>query len=117
MGKWLAGILGAIIAGLVVWWVTIQLGNEGGSKPPPEQAFTFTVSPNPAKRGQKVMLYLSDARPGAMVYYNGRPLPKVDLDYSKVFRVTIPANAKSGYFELKWNGQSVRASKKFIVLD
>jgi hypothetical protein len=116
MGKWLAGILAAIIAGLVVWWISGQIGDEGGSQPPSEPAFTFTVSPNAAKRGSEVLLHLSEARP-VKVYYNGRILPKTTLGTSKVLRVTIPANAKSGFFELEWNGQSVRASQEFIVLD
>ncbi|MHC4622163.1 MAG: hypothetical protein ACYTEQ_30880 [Planctomycetota bacterium] len=116
MRKWLAGIAGAIIAGLVLWWVTAWLAGGAGSQSSPESDFKFTVSPNAARRGGEVLLHLSEAK-SVVVYYNGRTLPKKVSRNGKVLTVTIPGDAKSGFFELTWNGHSVRAPQEFIVLD
>jgi hypothetical protein len=49
------------------------------------------------------------------LYYNNQILPKKVSADSKILTVTIPAGASSGYFELKLDGQVVKASEQFIV--
>ncbi|MGD8813552.1 MAG: hypothetical protein PVI78_03665 [Anaerolineales bacterium] len=80
--------------------------------PPPALSFTFSPTSGPA--GSDVELYLSSPVP-VDVYYEGRVLPKVVLAGGSTLRVTIPGSASSGYFELRWDGQSVRATVQFTV--
>jgi hypothetical protein len=80
-----------------------------------EPPLTFTFSPTSGNPGSDVELYLSRAVEGVTVYYNDRVLPKRVLDGGSRLRVTIPGDASSGYFELQWDGQSVRASQQFVV--
>lgn len=95
---------------------TIKFGSRGDdSNTQPAQSLTFTFSPNPARRGEDVLLYLSESKP-VTVYYNGRPLPKKVSPDGKVLTVTVPGDARNGFFELTWDGQSVRASQELIVL-
>jgi hypothetical protein len=75
---------------------------------------TFTFSPTSGPVASEVELYLSAPIP-VEVYYEGRVLPKVVTDGGMTLRVTIPADATSGYFELRWDGQSVRASEQFTI--
>ena len=87
--------------------------------PPPTPTHTpvslsFTFSPTSGPAGSDVELYLSTAVP-VEVYYDGRLLPKLVLAGGSTLRVTIPGDADSGYFELRWDGQSVRASEQFSV--
>jgi hypothetical protein len=79
---------------------------------PPPLSFTFNPTSGPA--GSDVELYLSNPVP-VTVYYEGRVLPKAVLAGGSTLRVTIPGDASSGYFELRWDGQSVRATQQFIV--
>ncbi|MBU1746724.1 MAG: hypothetical protein KKA73_03470 [Chloroflexi bacterium] len=81
--------------------------------PPP---LTFTFSPQSGPAGSDVKLYLSAPVQPVTVYYNGQVLPKRVLDGGQTLEVTIPGNASgSGYFELQWDGQSVKASEPFTV--
>jgi hypothetical protein len=77
-------------------------------------ALTFTFSPTNGPAGSDVELYLS-AAVQVEVYYEGRVLPKRVLAEGRTLRVTIPGDAVSGYFELRWDGQSVRATEQFSV--
>lgn len=107
--KWLkiaVGIAALVIVVLIVVSLLI-----------PRPGLTFTVNPERARRGEEVVLYLSEKRYDVMVLYNGRPLPKKTTHDGQVVTVTIPGNAESGFFELAWNGHSVQASKRFIVLE
>ncbi len=79
-----------------------------------QPSLTFTFSPTSGPAGSDVELSLS-APIAVTVYYEGRVLPKVVTDGGRTLRVTIPGDASSGYFELRWNGQSVRASQQFTV--
>ncbi|MBU0490864.1 MAG: hypothetical protein KKB13_03350 [Chloroflexi bacterium] len=87
--------------------------------PPPTQPappLTFTFSPQSGPAGSDVKLYLSAPVQPVTVYYNGQVLPKRVLDGGQTLEVTIPGNASgSGYFELQWDGQSVKASEPFTV--
>jgi hypothetical protein len=76
---------------------------------------TFTFSPTSGNPGSEVELYLSRPVEGVTVYFGGRVLPKRVLDGGSRLRVTIPGDASSDYFELQWDGQSVRASQQFTV--
>ncbi|MBU0490888.1 MAG: hypothetical protein KKA73_03935 [Chloroflexi bacterium] len=86
------------------------------TKPPTVTPLTFTFDPKSGPAGSDVRLYLSAAVQPVTVYYNGQALPKKVLDGGKTLEVTIPGNASgSGYFELQWNGQNVKASQPFTV--
>jgi hypothetical protein len=82
--------------------------------PPPPPPLSFTFSPGSGPAGSDVELYLSAAEQ-VEVYYEGRVLPKRVSADGRTLTVTIPGNASSGYFELRWDGQSVRASQQFVV--
>jgi hypothetical protein len=82
------------------------------TSPPP---LTFTFSPTSGPPGSDVELSLSRPVEGVTVYFAGRVLPKRVSDGGSRLRVTIPGDATSGYFELKWDGQSATASQQFEV--
>lgn len=82
------------------------------TEPPPPLSFTFSPTSGPV--GSDVELYLSAAEQ-VEIYYEGRVLPKRVLAGGTTLRVTIPGDASSGYFELRWDGQSVRATQQFVV--
>jgi hypothetical protein len=83
--------------------------------PPPPPPLSFTFSPKSGPGGTEVQLYLS-APLQVEVFYNGRLLPKKVSPDGKTLTVTIPAGAASGYFALRWDGQSVKTSEQFIVI-
>ncbi|MBU0491012.1 MAG: DUF11 domain-containing protein [Chloroflexi bacterium] len=86
------------------------------TQPPTATPLTFTFSPQSGPAGSDVKLYLSAAVQSVTVYYNGQALPKKVLDGGKTLEVTIPGDASgSGYFELQWDGQSVKAAEPFTV--
>ncbi len=122
---WLLKVSVVLLILLIIWnlytGATVQeIGIPGiftikfGPTPQP-QSFTFTFSSNPARRGEDILLYLSESKP-VTVYYNGQPLPKKTSHDGKVLTVTVPADARNGFFELAWDGHSVRASQELIVL-
>ena len=78
-------------------------------------AITFTFEPNPAKRGEEVQLHLSSALDNAIVYFNGRALPKKVLANGKTYVITIPADATNGFFELEWSGGRVKSSVQMNI--
>jgi hypothetical protein len=80
----------------------------------PVPSLTFTFNPTSGPPGSDVELYLSAPVP-VTVYYNGQVLPKVVLAGGSTLRVTIPGNATSGYFELRYDGQSAHATQQFTV--
>jgi hypothetical protein len=80
----------------------------------PAPTLSFTFSPTSGPVGSDVTLYLSTAIP-VTVYYEGRVLSKRVLAGGTALLVTIPGDASSGYFELRWDGQSVRATQQFVV--
>jgi|GEM_PF-2638101 large repetitive protein len=82
-------------------------------KPQPE--LSFTVAPTAARRGSEVTLNLTPARLGTAVYYNGRLLPKKVLNNGRTMIVTIPGDARSGYFEVEYKGRRYRSPGRFIV--
>jgi PKD repeat protein len=87
--------------------VTVNIGSA-------PTTLSFTFSPTSGPVATDVELSLS-AAVQVTVYYDGQVLPKVVTDGGKTLRVTIPANASSGYFELRWDGQSVTASEQFTI--
>lgn len=80
----------------------------------PSTQITFTIEPNPAKRGDEVQLNLSSAIEGATIYFNDKPLPKKTLANGKTFVITVPGDATSGYIEIVWSGG--RMTQKLNVL-
>lgn len=83
------------------------------SAPPPLMRFSF--APQKIKRGNEVTLSLDPASTDASVYFAGRPLPQRTLAGGKKLIVTIPSDAKSGYFEVEYKGRKYRAQKKLMV--
>ena len=47
MGKWLAGIAAAVIAGLIVWWITGQIVQPPTIPPPPSDTDKAPIVPKP----------------------------------------------------------------------
>ena len=82
-------------------------------QPRPEVAFTF--SPQTARRGNEVTLQLTPGRQSVTVFFNGRPLPKKVLAGGRTLVVTVPGDARSGYFELEYNGRRYRADRVLRV--
>lgn len=82
--------------------------------PPPEVAFRF--GPHAGRRGSEVTLFLSPPRRYVSVYYDGRLLPKRVLRNGAQVIVTIPGDARSGYFEVEYRGRRYRARRRFRVL-
>jgi hypothetical protein len=75
--------------------------------PPPRPEVVINLSTGSARRGAEVQLQVEPFRPGYIVYFNGRPLPK--KTQGDMFVVTIPANAHSGHFEVEWAGKRYRS--------
>jgi len=72
--------------------------------PAPEQpAFAVRLDKATARRGQELMVFVEPFRPGAMVYFNGRPLPKQTK--GDHFVITVPGNASSGTVEVEIEGR------------
>lgn len=97
---------------------SIKFGDGGGNASGGNGAtdeFTFTFSPNPARRGEEVMIHMSEAKP-VRVYYNGRALPKKTSHNERVITVTVPGDARNGYFELAWDGEHKVAERELIVV-
>lgn len=91
----------------------------GFNQPPtpantPLPSLSFTFNPTSGPPGSDVELYLS-APLSVEVYFDGRVLPKRVLAGGSTLSVTIPGNASSGYFELRYSGRSVRAAQQFVV--
>jgi len=84
--------------------------------PPAPTQLTFTFSPKSGAAGSYVNLYLSQSAPAASVYLGTALLVKQVSADGKTLTVLIPATASgSAYFELKWDGNSVKASEPFTV--
>jgi len=49
------------------------------------------------------------------VFFDGRPLPKKVMQGGRQLVVTIPGDARSGYFELEHRGERYRAKQIFRV--
>jgi hypothetical protein len=82
-------------------------------KPRPELEFSF--APMVGRRGSEVTLTLTPPRQGVMVFFDGRPLPKKVLAGGRRIVVTIPSDARTGYFELELRGRRFRAERVFRV--
>jgi hypothetical protein len=78
--------------------------------------FDFTFAPKWAKPGEDVQIKMSQPNQGVMVCFNGSPLPKKTLPDGKTIIVTVPGNANSGYFELKYGKTRYRSSEQLIVI-
>lgn len=81
----------------------------------PAPLLAFTVAPEAARRGAEVTLTLTPAANDVSVYFDGRPLPMRVLGNGKRIVVTVPSDAKTGYFEVEYKGQRYRSPKKFRV--
>jgi hypothetical protein len=81
----------------------------------PRPALEYTFHPKVGRRGSEVTLILTPPRPRVTVFYNGRPLPKKVFEGGKRLVVTIPGDARSGYFELQLGGERFRAKQRLIV--
>jgi hypothetical protein len=77
--------------------------------------FNFTFNPKSGPTGTEVKIYLSEPKKNLSVYYNNSPLAKVTSADGKTLTVHIPANEKSGYFELFWDGGRLKATEQFSV--
>lgn len=75
---------------------------------------SFTFSPKKGLPGSEVQLQLSEPVQ-VTVYFNGKLMPKKTSADGRTLTVTIPGGASSDYFELRWDGQSVKAAEQFIV--
>lgn len=82
-------------------------------QPKPEVEFTF--APTSGRRGSEVTLFLDPPRQSVTVFFNGRPLPKRTMEGGRRLVITVPSDARTGYFELEYNGRQYRAKKKFRV--
>jgi hypothetical protein len=82
-------------------------------KPRPDVEFTF--APPAGRRGSEVTLTLTPPRQDVMVYFDGRPLPKKVLARGRRIVITIPSDARTGYFELELKGRRYRANQVFRV--
>lgn len=82
-------------------------------QPRPELEFTF--APTAGRRGSEVTLFLSPPTQVVMVYFDGRPLPKKVLEAGRRLVITVPSDARSGYFEIEHRGQRYRAKQIFRV--
>jgi hypothetical protein len=81
-------------------------------EPKPEIEFTFT--PMSGKRGSEVTLIVTPPRQ-VMVLYDGRPLPKKVFQGGRRLVVTVPGDARTGFFELELEGKRYRAKRPFRV--
>jgi len=81
-------------------------------EPKPEIEFTFT--PMSGKRGSEVTLIVTPPRQ-VMVFYDGRPLPKRVFQGGRRLVVTVPGDARTGFFELELEGRRYRAKRPFRV--
>jgi hypothetical protein len=80
----------------------------------PPVSFTFDPKSGPA--GYEVTLYLSEpVSSSAIVYYNGKALPKKPSADYKSLTVTIPVGAVSGYFKIEYDGKIVQSAEQFTV--
>lgn len=82
---------------------------------PPAPLLAFTVTPLKARRGSEVTLTLTPPRMSVSVYLDGRPLPHKVLGGGKRLVVTVPSDAKSGYFEVEYKGRRYKAPEKLRV--
>jgi hypothetical protein len=78
-------------------------------------AIEFEVSPAAGRRGAEVTITVKPAREEVTVFFDGRPLPKRVMQGGRIVVVTIPSDARSGYFELELDGKRYRAKKIFKV--
>jgi hypothetical protein len=81
----------------------------------PTPALSFTVAPATAKRGSEVTLTLTPAQQDVSVYLDGRLLPKRTLQGGRQIVVTVPGDAKSGFFEVEYNGERYRSPIRLRV--
>jgi hypothetical protein len=70
-----------------------------------QPSLAITLSTSTTSPGSEVSLYVNPARQPLIVYFNGRILPKKTDPSGTVLTVTIPADARSGSFEVEWSGQ------------
>jgi large repetitive protein len=76
---------------------------------------SFTFAPTSGKRGTEVTLTLDPPTSGVLVFFDGRPLSKNELQAGKRYVVTVPSDARSGHFELEHSGQRYKAKVQFKV--
>ncbi len=82
-------------------------------EPKPELEFSF--SPQKGRRGSEVTLTIDPPHQEIMIFFGERPLPKKTLQGGKRVVVTIPSDARTGHFEVDYNGRRYRAEKPFKV--
>jgi hypothetical protein len=82
-------------------------------KPKPELEFSF--APRAGQRGSEATLFISPPRQNVRVFYNDRPLPIKILQGGRQIVVTIPGDARSGYFSVEYNNRSYKAKRRFRV--
>ena len=85
------------------------------------QTVSFTFDPKSGPAGTEVKLNLSASIDSPVeTYYNGQKLSwyiftKTASPDGKTLTETIPVGASSGYFELKYDGKSIKAAEQFTV--
>ncbi len=76
--------------------------------------WSFAFEPKGVRWGEEVRLRVTPETDDFTVYFNGRPLPKKTVGRGSA-AVTIPANSKSGYFTLDFDGTRVEAGEQLTV--
>jgi hypothetical protein len=72
--------------------------------PAPEQpALVVRLGRTTARRGEDLKVFVEPFHPEAMVFFNGRPLPKKTR--GNHFVITVPGNAESGNVEVQVEGR------------
>lgn len=91
---------------------------EGGQvftvdEPRPEIVFDF--NPKRGPRGSEVTLTIDPPQQDVLILFDERPLPKKTLQAGRQVVVTIPGDARDGFFEVEYNGRRYRAKEAFKV--
>ena len=74
-----------------------------------------TLRETRVRRGDEVRLYIEPGRAPVKLYLNGEWLPVTQDASRRVLTVTIPENAVSGFFEVRWRGRRYRSP--YVVVD
>ncbi len=82
-------------------------------QPKPEIEFDF--APKRGRRGSEVTLSINPPHQEVLIFFDGRPLPKKTLQGGRRVVVTIPSDARTGYFEVEYNDRRYKAPQVFKV--
>jgi len=74
-----------------------------------------TLRETHVRRGDEVRIYIDPGRSPVKLYLNGEWLPVMQDPTRRVLTVSIPENAVSGSFEVRWQGKRYRSP--YVVID